>query len=85
MPAPELLAELDLGPAPPALRDTGDSQSLAPLESQEQNPSTPAPLGGIVLPTSSSVGPGGFVIQGNGPSSIGGAVIGDEDIIGECF
>ncbi|KAJ4297811.1 R8 protein [Kalmusia sp. IMI 367209] len=83
MPPLELLAELDLGPPLPPLRVTGDSQSLTPSVSQ-QDPSTPqGPVGGLILPTSSSVGPGEFMIHGdNGPSSIGGPVgIADEDMI----
>jgi meiotic recombination protein REC8 len=82
MPPPELLAELELGPMLPPLRATGESQSLAPFESQ-QDPSTPVSVAGLILPTSSSVGPGGFVIHGNGPSSIVGPLAGDDDMIGE--
>jgi meiotic recombination protein REC8 len=68
----------------PPLRATGESQSLTPFESH-RDPSTPAPVAGLILPTSSSVGPGGFVIHGNGPSSIGSLLAGDDDMIGECL
>ncbi|KAF2446945.1 hypothetical protein P171DRAFT_519282 [Karstenula rhodostoma CBS 690.94] len=80
MPPLELLAELELGPTLPPLRASGESQSLTPFGSQ-QVPSTPDPVAGLILPTSSSVGPGGFVIQGNGPSSIGDQVAVDDDMI----
>ena len=61
----------------------GDSQSLTPLGSQRR-PSTPeAPLGGLILPVSSSARSGGYV----GPidagfSSVGGASGGIQDIGG---
>ncbi|KAL5393624.1 hypothetical protein PMIN02_005734 [Paraphaeosphaeria minitans] len=81
MPPLEFLAELELSPVPP-LRTTSESQSLNPFDfQQEQGPSTPCPVTGLIIPTSSSVGPGGFVLQGNGPSSIGGQVAVDDDMI----
>ncbi|KAL5387649.1 hypothetical protein DPSP01_003445 [Paraphaeosphaeria sporulosa] len=81
MPPPELLAELERGPMLPPLRTTGESQSLTPFEfQQEQDPSTPGPVVGLILPTSSSVGPDGLVLQGNGRSSIGGQVAVDDMI-----
>lgn len=84
MPPPELLADLELGPMLPPLRTTGESQSLTPFESQQgQYPSTPSPVAELILPTSSSIGPGGFMLQGNGPSSIGGQVAVEDDLIGE--
>ena len=83
MPPLELLAELDLGPPLPPIRASGESQSLTPF-AEQYDPSTPAPAAGLILPTSSSVGPGGFVLQGNGPSSIGGpADFADDEMIGE--
>lgn len=82
MPPPELLAELELGPMLPPLRATGESQSLTPFD-YHRDPSTPAPVTGLILPTSSSVGPGGFMVQGNGPSSIGGQMAIGDDMIGE--
>ncbi|KAF1978109.1 hypothetical protein BU23DRAFT_595909 [Bimuria novae-zelandiae CBS 107.79] len=81
MPPPELLAELHLGRALSPLCVSGESQSLTPFADQ-QDPSTPAPAAGLILPTSSSVGPGGFDLQGNGPSSIGGhGDFADEEMI----
>lgn len=72
LPPPELLAQLKLGPAVDPLRN-GDSQSLTPYGSQ-QHPTTPeGPVGGLILPASSSVGVGGFMIHGdNGSAGIGG-------------
>jgi meiotic recombination protein REC8 len=72
LPPPELLAELNLGPAIEPLRN-GDSQSLSPFGSQ-QHPTTPeVPIGGLVLPTSSSVDVGEFLIHGdNGSGAVGG-------------
>ncbi|KAF1963147.1 hypothetical protein CC80DRAFT_487544, partial [Byssothecium circinans] len=73
LPPLELLAELDLGPPLEPLSRHGDSQSLTPFGTQ-QAPTTPGgPVGGLILPGSSSQGPGGFAIQGDvGPSSVGG-------------
>ncbi|KAF2636443.1 hypothetical protein P280DRAFT_552939 [Massarina eburnea CBS 473.64] len=70
---PELLAELDLGPPLDPIVRAGDSQSLTPFGTQHV-PTTPeGPIGGLILPGSSSIGPGGFGIQGDvGPSSNGG-------------
>ncbi|KAJ4356042.1 R8 protein [Didymosphaeria variabile] len=84
MPPPELLAELELGPMLSPLRATSNSQSLMPIESQ-QAPSTPAPVDGLIIPVSSSVGPGGFALLGNGPSSIGGHVAADHEMIDFTF
>ncbi|KAF2689605.1 hypothetical protein K458DRAFT_475049 [Lentithecium fluviatile CBS 122367] len=81
LPPPELLAELNLGPALEPLRN-GDSQSLTPFGSQQ--PTTPGgPIGGLILPSSSSVGAGEFVIHGdNGLGALGGpsALLGGEDL-----
>jgi meiotic recombination protein REC8 len=78
LPPPELLANLNLGPAIKPLRN-GDSQSLTPFGSQ-QDPSTPeGRVGGLILPASSSVAAGDFVVHGSaglrGPSDMFG---GDE-------
>jgi len=82
LPPPELLAELNLGPAIESLRN-GDSQSLTPFGSQ-QHPTTPeGPIGGLILPSSSSVGAVEFMIHGdNGSAAIGGPseMLGDEHL-----
>ena len=83
MPPPEFLAELNFSLVPELPRFPGESLSLTPLKEQYE-PSTPAPTAGLILPTSSSVGPGAFVLPGNGPSSIGGpAGYEDDELIGE--
>jgi hypothetical protein len=82
LPPPELLVELNLGPTIEPLRD-GDSQSLDPCGSQ-QYPTTPeGPIGGLILPTSSSVSVGEFMVHGdNGSAAIGGqsGMLGDEHL-----
>lgn len=73
LPLPELPADLDFTFPVPQLRASGDSQSLSltPLNSQ-QGPDTPeGPLGGLVIPSSSTVRGGEFRIEGI-PDSVGG-------------
>lgn len=80
MPPLELLAELELGPDLPPLHLSGDSQSLTPFADRIV-PSTPVPVGGLILPTSSPVDPGGFVLPGHRSSSVEG--LADENVLGE--
>lgn len=83
LPPPELLAQLEMGLRLDPPMHMGDSQSLTPFGSQRR-PSTPeAPLGGLILPVSSSARSGGY----GGPldagfSSVGGASGGIQDIEG---
>ncbi|PVH92072.1 hypothetical protein DM02DRAFT_576286 [Periconia macrospinosa] len=83
VPPTELLAQLDIGPPLDPALHVGDSQSLTPFGSQ-QHPSTPGPpIGGLVLPVSSSARSGGFGGLGDvGFSSVGGASGGLPDIGG---
>lgn len=86
MPPPELLADLDIDPTIPSLRVSGESQSMTPYVDDIRDDSTPAPVVGLILPTSSSVGPGSFALPDNGPSSIAGPAGFDDDmLIGTSF
>ncbi|KAF2190464.1 hypothetical protein K469DRAFT_656799 [Zopfia rhizophila CBS 207.26] len=52
---------------------SGESQSLTPFGSQLDHSTPEGQVGGIILPSSSSRGMGGFVVQGDdGPGTIGG-------------
>jgi len=59
---------------------SGDSQSLTPFGSQ-QTPSSPhaGALGGLVLPTSSPDGPGGFQLQGGDEAAGSSGFVGGDD------
>ena len=65
LPPLDLLAELNF-PPPGATPRSGDSQSLTPFGSQVEGP-----MGGLVIPSSSSPVPPGFMMVGDGdPSSV---------------
>ncbi|KAF2798527.1 hypothetical protein K505DRAFT_405148 [Melanomma pulvis-pyrius CBS 109.77] len=72
LPPPELLVDLDLA-LPLETPRSGESQSLTPFGSQ-QVPGTPGrPIGGLILPSSSSRDMGEFRVEGDDdPSSVGG-------------
>lgn len=75
LPPPELLAELNLGLPMEPVKHSGESQELTPFGSQ-RSPSTPrGSVGRLIVPSSSSVDVGEFVVQGAyDPDSEGGAM-----------
>lgn len=83
LPPPEFLDELDLdfGLDQP---HSGDSQALTSFGSQQSLSSQASAVGGLVLPSSSSVVPGDFQVEGdNGPASVGGrsAMLGADNLV----
>ncbi|KAH6351706.1 hypothetical protein HBI37_038350 [Parastagonospora nodorum] len=79
LPPPEVLADLDLG-LDFIVSRSGDSQSLTPFGSQQTQSSPNAgALGGLVLPTSSPDGPGGFQFQSGDEAAGTTSFVGGDD------
>ncbi|KAF2017223.1 hypothetical protein BU24DRAFT_366858 [Aaosphaeria arxii CBS 175.79] len=76
LPPLDMLEDLGLDP-PEKARRSGETQSLTPFGSQQNvaEGTPPVPLGRLIIPSSSSGGPGEFMLQGGDePSSVGARI-----------